>query len=192
MNVRRTVAIYKYVCPQKKETAQSWLLRVGRRPKRPRRGRNDTTLRRVPRRGAWRRVSCFFPLFRASQRVNNIHHVSPLLSGGAMPASVGPLRGPSGWMDVLNPHATHPFGVRAVRLTHFVPSGDVLAYGQPHHALHSKIQAPIMISIHYRGLLSVDYEDLTDFHRSLTKKILPMWAGFFLIRHSLIVLCALI
>ena len=33
-------------------------------------------------------------------------------------------------MDVLNPHATHPFGVRAVRLTHFVPSGDVLAYGQ--------------------------------------------------------------
>ena len=48
-----------------------------------------------------------------------------------MPASVGPLRGPSGWMDVLNPHATHPFGVRAVRLTHFVPSGDVLAYGQP-------------------------------------------------------------
>ena len=48
-----------------------------------------------------------------------------------MPASVGPLRGPSGWMDVLNPHATHPFGVRAVRLTHFVPFVDVLAYGQP-------------------------------------------------------------
>ena len=59
------------------------------------------------------------------------HHVSLLVFGGAMPASVGPLRGPSGWMDVLNPHATHPFGVRAVRLTHFVPFVDVLAYGQP-------------------------------------------------------------
>ena len=42
-----------------------------------------------------------------------------------------PPSGPIRWMDVLKPHATHPFGVRAVRLTHFVPAGDVLAYGQP-------------------------------------------------------------
>ena len=41
-----------------------------------------------------------------------------------------PPSGPIRWMDVLKPHATHPFGVRAVRLTHFVPAGDVLAYGQ--------------------------------------------------------------
>ena len=34
------------------------------------------------------------------------------------------------WMDMLKPHGTHPSGVRAVRLTHFVPAGDVLAYGQ--------------------------------------------------------------
>ena len=70
----------------------------------------------------------FPPAISTKTTVN--HHVSLLVLGGSMPASVGPLRGPSGWMDVLNPHATHPFGVRAVRLTHFVPSGDVLAYGQ--------------------------------------------------------------
>ena len=42
-----------------------------------------------------------------------------------------PPSGPFEWMDMLKPHGTHPSGVRAVRLTHFVPAGDVLAYGQP-------------------------------------------------------------
>ncbi len=53
-----------------------------------------------------------------------------------------PPAGPVKWMDMITPHATHPSGVRAVRLTHFVPAGDVLAYGQPSYASHSKIQAP--------------------------------------------------
>ena len=42
-----------------------------------------------------------------------------------------PPAGPVKWMDMITPHATHPSGVRAVRLTHFVPAGDVLSYGQP-------------------------------------------------------------
>ena len=56
----------------------------------------------------------------------------------------GSIRG----MDILKPHATHPFGVRAVRLTHFVPSGDVLASGQPAslRSLGTSWQAPSQLS----------------------------------------------
>ncbi len=57
---------------------------------------------------------------------------------------LGSIRG----MDILKPHATHPFGVRAVRLTHFVPSGDVLASGQPAslRSLGTSWQAPSLLS----------------------------------------------
>ena len=41
-----------------------------------------------------------------------------------------PPAGPVKWMDMITPHATHPFGVRAVGLHHFAPFGDALAYGQ--------------------------------------------------------------
>ena len=145
---------------------------AGRRPERPRRGRNDATLRRVPRRGAWRRVSfsVSFSLIPSLVEGQQYPSCESITLGRSNASKCWPPSGPIRGMDVLNPHATHPSGVRAVRLLTSSPLGtswptasqprssllrgrpglrpaglaalffgDVLAYGQPARALHSKI-----------------------------------------------------
>ena len=112
---------------------------AGRRPERPRRGRNDATLRRVPRRGAWRRVSfsVSFSLIPSLVEGQQYPSCESITLGRSNASKCWPPSGPI-WVDGCAQPSRHaPLRGTRREVAHFVPAGDVLAYGQPASQLSS-------------------------------------------------------